>query len=167
MNSFLLPFSFNFPLSSIKLSPFNHRFGQINKLFTFHHQNLSPFLFFISNLKTFSPILQPFDGFVVAFHAESFETFDAGFSREGMVAVWLAFADVGNVYLNNLDADGANAVGKGNGSVGVCPRIHDHGIVTGIGFLQLVDDEAFVVGLKIIDFVLWKTLLEVHMMLFK
>ena len=111
--------------------------------------------------------LNPFDGFVITFHAESRKTIAAGFSRERVATVRLALADVGNVNFSNLDADGTDAVGDGDGSVSVGSRIHDHSIENSIGFLQFVDNGAFVVCLKVIDFVLRKTLLEMLKMRLK
>ena len=66
-----------------------------------------------------------------------------------MLAVGLPSRDVGNVNFNNGNANGANAVGKGNGSVGVASRVHHHGIIVSIGFLKFVDKTTFMVGLVV------------------
>ena len=101
-----------------------------------------------------------FQGFVVTPHPESGETIDAGFGRKGMTAVRLAFADVGDVDFDDGNADRADAVGNGDGGVGVCAGIHHNGVVDGISFLQFVDDVSFVIGLIIVQFMLWEPLLE-------
>lgn len=68
-----------------------------------------------------------------------------------MASVRLTLADVGDVYLDNRDAYGSNAVGNGNGGVGVCAWVHHHPVVLAVSFLQLVDQTSFVVGLVVVD----------------
>ena len=66
-----------------------------------------------------------------------------------MLAVRLSLGNVGDMYLHHRDADGTDAVGKGDGSVGVGSRIHHHGIILPVSLLQLVNQHAFVVRLEI------------------
>ena len=75
-----------------------------------------------------------------------------------MPAIGLTFRNVGEMDLYDGDADGTDAVGKGDGSVGIAAGVHHHGVVLSVGGLQLVDQNALVVGLAIMDFVLWETL---------
>ena len=84
-----------------------------------------------------------------------------------MPAVRLPFRNVGDVHLNHGDADGADAVGEGDGSMGIASRIHHHGIILTVSFLQLVNQDAFMVGLEIGDFVLRKTLAKLRQIVFK
>ena len=67
-----------------------------------------------------------------------------------MAPVGFALADVGDVNFDNRDADGPNAIGKGDGGVGISARIDHRAIVTAVSLLQLVDEAAFVVRLVII-----------------
>ena len=71
------------------------------------------------------------------------------------------------MHLDDGDADGADAVGQGDGGVGIAARVHHYGIVLSVGLLQLVNQNAFVVGLELRNLVLWKTLAELHKILFK
>ena len=66
-----------------------------------------------------------------------------------MMAIRLAFCDVGNVHLYDGNADGTDAIGNGDGGVGVCSRVHHHGIILTVSFLQLVNQNTFVVRLEI------------------
>lgn len=68
-----------------------------------------------------------------------------------MTPVGLPFADVGDMNFNHGNADGPDAVGNGDGSVGVSAWIHHHTVVLMIRLLQFVDEEAFVVRLIIIQ----------------
>ena len=79
-----------------------------------------------------------------------------------MPSIWLPFRDVGNVYLHYRDADGTNAVGDGDRSVGVGTRVHHHGIILSVSCLQLVNQDTFVVGLEIGNHMLGKTLTELR-----
>lgn len=62
-----------------------------------------------------------------------------------MMPVGFALADVGEVNLDHGDADGPDAIGKGDGGVGVGSGIHHYTVVAAIGLLQLVDEKAFMV----------------------
>ena len=66
-----------------------------------------------------------------------------------MTSVSLTFGDVGNMNLNHGNANGADAVGKGDGGVCVGTRVHHHSIVSAIGLLQLVDEIPLVIRLEI------------------
>ncbi len=77
-----------------------------------------------------------------------------------MSAVRLPFRNVGNVHLNDGDADGTDAVSNSDGGVGIGSRVHHHGIVSTVSFLKLVDQNAFVIGLKIGKLMLWETFVE-------
>ena len=77
-----------------------------------------------------------------------------------MMAIRLAFCDVGNVHLNDGNADGTDAVSNGDGGVGVGSRVHHHGIVSTVSFLELVDQNAFVIGLKIGELMLRETFMK-------
>lgn len=79
-----------------------------------------------------------------------------------MPSIWLPFRDVGNVYLHYRDADGTDAVGDGDGSVGVGTRVHHHGIILSVSCLQLVNQHAFVVGLEIGNLMLRESLAELR-----
>ena len=74
-----------------------------------------------------------------------------------MSTVGLSFRNVGNMNLNDGNADGADAVGDGDGGVGIGSRIHHYATIEAVSLLQFVDDDAFVVGLEIGNLVLWKT----------
>ena len=84
-----------------------------------------------------------------------------------MLAVRLPFRNVGNVDLHHGNADGADAVGEGDGSVGVGSRVHDHSIILTISFLQLVNQNTFVVRLEIGKFMLGEPLAELWQVFFK
>ena len=84
-----------------------------------------------------------------------------------MLAIRFPFCDVGDMHLNDGDADGADAVGQGDGGVGVASGVHHHGVVLSVSLLQFVDQQAFVVGLEIGDFVLWKTFAELGQVIVK
>lgn len=71
------------------------------------------------------------------------------------------------MYFNHGDADGADAIGKSDGSVGVGTRIHHHGIELAVGLLELVDEAAFVIRLVIRQLVLGKALPEVCQIVLK
>ena len=73
-----------------------------------------------------------------------------------MSAVRLALGDVGKMYLHDGDADGADAVGQSDGSMGVTSWVHYNGIVLTISLLQLVDEAALVVRLVVGNLVLRK-----------
>lgn len=82
-----------------------------------------------------------------------------------MAAVWLPLADVGDVHLDNRDADGADAIGQGNGSVGIGTWIHHNGIEVPIRILKQVDEDTFVVRLAIGQSVLRESALECRQIL--
>ena len=73
-----------------------------------------------------------------------------------MSTVGLSFRNVGNMNLNDGNTDGADAVGDGDGGVGIGSRIHHYATIEAVSLLQFVDDDAFVVGLEIGNLVLWK-----------
>ncbi len=77
-----------------------------------------------------------------------------------MAAVRLPLADVGDVHLDNRDADGADAIGQGDGSVGIGTRVHHNGIVSSIRLLEQIDKDTFVVRLAIGHPVLRESALE-------
>ena len=77
-----------------------------------------------------------------------------------MMAIRLAFCDVGNMHLNDGNADGTDAIGNGDGGVGVGSRVHHHGVVLTVSFLKLVDQNAFVIGLKIGELMLRETFVK-------
>ena len=77
-----------------------------------------------------------------------------------MTTVRLAFRDVRDVNFHDRNADGSDAVGKGNGGVCVGPRIHHHSVIKPVGFLQLVDQAALVIRLIIGKLVFGKILFE-------
>ena len=52
------------------------------------------------------------------------------------------------------------AIGDGDGSVGVGARIHDNAVIDAIGFLQLIDENPFVIGLEIVQTTLGKQCLQ-------
>ena len=79
-----------------------------------------------------------------------------------MPSVWLPFRDVRDVHFDDGDADGTDAVGDGDGSVGVGTRVHHHGIVLTVSCLQLVDQDTFVVGLEIGNLMLRESLAELR-----
>lgn len=86
-----------------------------------------------------------------------------------MSAVRFAFGDVGNVNFHDGDIDGTDAVGQGDGSVGVASWIHHHGIVLSISLLQFVDEAALMVRLVVGNLVLrkrfdefWQVFFEGH-----
>lgn len=79
-----------------------------------------------------------------------------------MPSVWLPFRDVRDMHFDDGDADGTDAVGDGDGSVGVGTRVHHHGIILSVSCLQLVDQHAFVVGLEIGELMLGKALAELR-----
>ena len=58
------------------------------------------------------------------------------------------------MHLDDGDADGADAVGQGDGSVGIGSRVHHHGVKLSIGLLQLVDEAAFMIGLVVNELML-------------
>ena len=84
-----------------------------------------------------------------------------------MMAIRLAFCDIGDVDLDNGDANGADAVGQGDGGVGVASGVHHNGVILPVSLLQFVDQQAFVVGLEISDFVLGKTFAELWQIVIK
>jgi hypothetical protein len=69
-----------------------------------------------------------------------------------MVPEGFTLADVGEVYFHHGNADGPNTVGQGDGGVGISSWIHYHSIEKAIGFLQFVNQAAFMVRLVIIEF---------------
>ena len=75
-----------------------------------------------------------------------------------MAAVRLPLADVGDVHLDNRDADGADAIGIGT-------WIHHNGIEVPIRILKQVDEDAFVVRLAIGQSVLRESALECRQIL--
>lgn len=101
-----------------------------------------------------------FDCSLVTRQPQSFKAFYAGLSRVGMPPVRLALRDVGNMHLHHGDAYGADAVGQGDGSVGVATGVHHHAVILVVGLLQLVDQYAFMVRLEIGDLVLGKAAAE-------
>ena len=84
-----------------------------------------------------------------------------------MAAVRLSLADVRDVNLNDRDSDGTDAVGQGDGGVGIATRVYHHGVIMPVGFLQLVDHHALMVGLGIGKLVLGETLAELNEILLK
>lgn len=84
-----------------------------------------------------------------------------------MMAIRLAFCDVGNVDLDDRDANGADAIGQGDGGVGIASGVHHHGVELTVGLLQLIDQHAFVVGLEIDNFMLCETLTELRQIVFE
>ena len=79
-----------------------------------------------------------------------------------MPSIWLPFRDVGDMHFDDGDADGTDAVGDGDGSVGIASWVHHHGIILTVSCLQLVDQDAFVVGLEIGELMLGETLTELR-----
>ena len=112
-------------------------------------------------------LLDRFYGFGIAFQSKSHNAFHAGLACKGMTAVRLTFCDVGDVDLNDRDADGADAIGQGDGGMGIASRVHHHGVELPIGILQFVDQHAFMVGLEIGDFVLGETFAELWQIVFE
>ena len=67
-----------------------------------------------------------------------------------MAAEWLAIGHIAQMYLNHRLRYGGNCIGYGYGCMGVAAGIEYHGVRPGglgaiTGFLQAVDDAAFVV----------------------
>ena len=58
------------------------------------------------------------------------------------------------MHLDDGYADATDAVGQGDGSVGIGSRIHHHAIKLSVSLLQLVDEAALVVGLVVVQLVL-------------
>ena len=84
-----------------------------------------------------------------------------------MSAVRLALFDVRNVDFDDGNINCADAVGQGNGSVGIASRIHHHGIILIISLLQLVDKATLVVRLIVGNLMLRKGFDEFGMVVFK
>ncbi len=84
-----------------------------------------------------------------------------------MMAIRLAFCDIGDVDLDNGDANGADAVGQGDGGVGVASGVHHNGVILSISLLQFVDQQAFVIGLEVGELVLGKTFVKLEQILFE
>lgn len=97
-------------------------------------------------------------GIVIALQTYPHDAFHACLGGEGMAAVSLALGDVGEMHLHHGNANSADAVGQGDGCVGIGTRVHHHGIESAVGFLQLVDEATFVVGLIISELMLRETL---------
>ena len=64
------------------------------------------------------------------------------------------------MYLDDGDADGTDAVGEGDGGVGIATRVHHDGITSANGLLQFVNHDAFVVGLEIVNLMLRESATE-------
>lgn len=77
-----------------------------------------------------------------------------------MLPIGFSFADVGDVDFHDGDADGSDAVGKGNGGVGIAARVEHHTVVGVVCRLQRVNQYAFVVGLTVVKLDCWKCFLE-------
>ena len=71
------------------------------------------------------------------------------------------------MHFDDGDADGTDAVGDGDGSVGVGTRVHHHGIILTVSCLQLVNQDAFVVGLEIGNLMLRESLAELRQVFFE
>ena len=84
-----------------------------------------------------------------------------------MPSVRLPFRNIGDVDLHHWNADGTDAVGEGDGSVGVGSRVHDHGIILTVSLLQLVNQNAFVVRLEIGEFMFGEPLAEFWQVILK
>ena len=77
-----------------------------------------------------------------------------------MATVGFPLAYVGAMHLDHGDVDGADAVGEGDGGVGVSARIHDDAIKMCIGLLQFVDEAPYEVRLVIVQLVLGELCLQ-------
>lgn len=77
-----------------------------------------------------------------------------------MLPIRFSFANVGDVNLHHGHADGPDAVGDGDGGVGVCPRVHDHAVVGIVSRLQRVNQYPFMVGLAVIQLDFGEFILE-------
>lgn len=66
------------------------------------------------------------------------------------------------MHLDDGDADGADAVGQGDGGMGIASGVHHHGIILSISLLQFVDKHAFVVGLEIANLVFGEAFTELR-----
>ena len=64
------------------------------------------------------------------------------------------------MHFDDGDADGADAVGEGDGSVGIASWVHHHCVESAVSGLKLVDETAFMVRLEIRQLVLRKPLLQ-------
>ena len=84
-----------------------------------------------------------------------------------MAPVRLALANVGDVHLNHRNADGPDAIGQGDGSVGIASGVHHHPVVNAVGFLEFVDQITFMVRLVIVQFHLGEIPTHGFKMLFK
>lgn len=104
---------------------------------------------------------------VISCQSQSRKTPPACLSSKRMPTVRLALADVGNVYFHDRYANGTDAVGQGDGSVGIGSWIHHHGIVLSVSLLQLVDEATFVVRLVIGKFMLWKFCFQLQQVFLK
>ena len=71
------------------------------------------------------------------------------------MAELLAAVHVGYVHLNHRRANGLDAVGKRDAGVGVSPGVQHNAVVVEAYALNLVDERALVVALKITQFNLW------------
>lgn len=79
------------------------------------------------------------------------DAFEARFRSVGMAPIGFSLADVGDVDLDHGYADGTDAIGDGDGGVGICSGIHHHPMILSIRFLKDVDKASFMVGLIVVD----------------
>lgn len=77
-----------------------------------------------------------------------------------MPPIGFSFADVRDVDLHYWDADGPDAVGDGDGGMGVCPWVHNHTVVLMVRLLKLVDQGAFMVRLIVIQLNFWELVFQ-------